>query len=93
MPCRRELTRNRPRPIVRRAFGTGRSFWSAEPLAMSQPSTVAVARPVVRTGMLLPAILAFLFGSLLLAGAGFAQMDVLHNAAHDVRHSNGFPCH
>ncbi|MFO1069121.1 MAG: CbtB domain-containing protein [Geminicoccaceae bacterium] len=60
---------------------------------MSQPSTVAVARPAVRTGVLLPAILAFLFGSLLLAGAGFAQMDVLHNAAHDVRHSNGFPCH
>lgn len=25
--------------------------------------------------------------------AGFAQVDAIHNAAHDTRHSIGFPCH
>jgi cobalt transporter subunit CbtB len=24
---------------------------------------------------------------------GFAPLDVIHNAAHDTRHSEGFPCH
>ncbi|HEY7750276.1 MAG TPA: CbtB domain-containing protein [Aestuariivirgaceae bacterium] len=32
-------------------------------------------------------------GILLLAGAGFAGSDFLHNAAHDTRHAIGFPCH
>ncbi len=33
------------------------------------------------------------FGLALLAGAGFAGSEVLHNAAHDTRHALGFPCH
>jgi cobalt transporter subunit CbtB len=24
---------------------------------------------------------------------GFSHIDVAHNAAHDTRHSAGFPCH
>jgi cobalt transporter subunit CbtB len=32
-------------------------------------------------------------GLLLLAGAGFAGSDYVHNAAHDTRHAIGFPCH
>jgi cobalt transporter subunit CbtB len=24
---------------------------------------------------------------------GFSRIEVIHNAAHDVRHSNAFPCH
>ncbi|CUI08852.1 CbtB-domain containing protein [Massilia sp. P8910] len=32
-------------------------------------------------------------GVVLLYGAGFASMEALHNAAHDSRHSAGFPCH
>ncbi len=43
--------------------------------------------------VLAPAVLAILFGTFLLVGAGFAQPDVLHNATHDVRHALGFPCH
>ncbi len=35
----------------------------------------------------------FLLGSIIIYGAGFAQIPVAHNAAHDVRHSQGFPCH
>ncbi|MFD1331786.1 CbtB domain-containing protein [Methylopila musalis] len=38
-------------------------------------------------------VAAFLFGVVIIGGVGFAQMAVAHNAAHDHRHSIGFPCH
>ncbi|WP_029009413.1 CbtB domain-containing protein [Azospirillum halopraeferens] len=36
---------------------------------------------------------ALLLGSFLLFGAGFAQPEAIHDAAHDGRHSFAFPCH
>ncbi|KQQ45112.1 cobalt transporter [Duganella sp. Leaf126] len=42
---------------------------------------------------LVPALCAAGLGAVLLFGAGFASMEALHNAAHDSRHSAGFPCH
>lgn len=39
------------------------------------------------------AALALLFGAFLIIGAGFAQPNLLHNAAHDGRHAFAFPCH
>jgi cobalt transporter subunit CbtB len=36
---------------------------------------------------------AMAFGLLLVFGVGLAHADKLHNAAHDTRHSIGFPCH
>ena len=38
-------------------------------------------------------LIAVLLGSFLLLGTGFAQSDLLHDAAHDVRHGFTFPCH
>ena len=40
-----------------------------------------------------PALLALLFGTFLILGAGFAKSAGLHNAAHDGRHALSFPCH
>lgn len=37
--------------------------------------------------------LAGLLGLFILGGVGFSSIPVLHNAAHDYRHSTGFPCH
>ena len=34
-----------------------------------------------------------LFGGVLLFMAGLVQSGALHDAAHDVRHATGFPCH
>jgi cobalt transporter subunit CbtB len=34
-----------------------------------------------------------LIGATLLFAAGFANSAVMHDAAHDTRHSIGFPCH
>ena len=36
---------------------------------------------------------AFLLGGIILYGAGFVNTAAVHNAAHDTRHSQGFPCH
>ena len=36
---------------------------------------------------------AFLLGAVILYGAGFMNAAAVHNAAHDVRHSQAFPCH
>jgi cobalt transporter subunit CbtB len=33
------------------------------------------------------------FGLFLVVGVGLSHADKLHNAAHDTRHSIGFPCH
>jgi cobalt transporter subunit CbtB len=38
-------------------------------------------------------LVALFFGSLLIYGVGLAQNAAMHNAAHDTRHSIGFPCH
>jgi len=39
------------------------------------------------------ALLAFALGMVFIGGVGFAQIDAVHNAAHDGRHSFAFPCH
>lgn len=46
-----------------------------------------------RTAVLFPAIAAIVFGLFIVWGVGLANPATLHNAAHDSRHSLGFPCH
>ena len=36
---------------------------------------------------------AILTGVFIIAGVGFAGPEVLHKAAHDIRHGLAFPCH
>lgn len=36
---------------------------------------------------------AILIGTLIIAAVGFAAPEVVHNAAHDLRHGLIFPCH
>ncbi len=62
----------------------------------NQTSSVAAARAVTSSVAIskpLQLAAAFLLGVFLLYGAGFVQTSVAHNAAHDVRHAQGFPCH
>jgi cobalt transporter subunit CbtB len=51
----------------------------------------------IRTGTAYNAIVAAMFGVALGATivfvVGFSHSDLLHAAAHDVRHAAGFPCH
>lgn len=48
--------------------------------------TTSISKP-------LQIVCAFLLGSVILYGAGFVNTAAVHNAAHDIRHSQGFPCH
>jgi cobalt transporter subunit CbtB len=43
--------------------------------------------------VVLQAVLAMGLGLFIVGFVGFSHIDVVHNAAHDVRHSNAFPCH
>lgn len=40
-----------------------------------------------------PAIFAAILGLALITLTGHVQASALHDAAHDVRHATGFPCH
>jgi cobalt transporter subunit CbtB len=57
----------------------------------------SVAHEVVRSRLLsariVSAAVAIALGMTILAVVGFARNDFIHAAAHDVRHSAGFPCH
>jgi cobalt transporter subunit CbtB len=52
-----------------------------------QQETVALTQRVTA------ATLGILLGAFILMGVGFANADLLHNATHDSRHANSFPCH
>lgn len=41
----------------------------------------------------LPALLAAVLGLALITLTGHVQASALHDAAHDMRHATGFPCH
>ena len=42
---------------------------------------------------LMSAMLAMIIGVGIIAVTGHVQAAALHDAAHDVRHATGFPCH
>ncbi|WP_428696229.1 CbtB domain-containing protein [Stappia sp.] len=41
----------------------------------------------------IPALVALVLGFAIIFVAGHVQAGALHDAAHDVRHATGFPCH
>ena len=56
--------------------------------AVNRTATISttIAKPLQLIG-------AFLLGAVILYAAGFVNTSAVHNAAHDMRHSQGFPCH
>jgi cobalt transporter subunit CbtB len=48
--------------------------------------SVSISKPLQIVG-------AVLLGTIILYAAGFVNTAAVHNAAHDTRHSQGFPCH
>ncbi|MEW5963766.1 MAG: CbtB domain-containing protein [Pseudomonadota bacterium] len=55
--------------------------------ALAQPAATAVSsRPLHLLSVML-------LGGLMIYMAGFLGTAEVHNAAHDMRHSIGFPCH
>lgn len=60
---------------------------------MNDLMTRALTLDTERLAVLPAAAFAALLGFAFLYGIGFAPMEVVHNAAHDMRHALGFPCH
>jgi cobalt transporter subunit CbtB len=63
-------------------------------MSMNQSTSPVIAgAAVTQTSALLQKVLAIIFGIFIIGAVGFSHIDVVHNAAHDMRHSNAFPCH
>jgi cobalt transporter subunit CbtB len=62
---------------------------------MSASVSVSAARPGASAAVarLLQSAVAVCFGLAIVGVVGFSHIDVVHNAAHDTRHANAFPCH
>jgi len=60
---------------------------------MQNQATIAATSHVAAISKGLQFMTAFLLGVVILYGAGFVQTSAVHNAAHDMRHAQGFPCH
>ena len=60
---------------------------------MTNTTLASSTRRLSRTDTLAAALVAMLLGSFLVYGAGFANAQALHDAAHDARHAFSFPCH
>jgi cobalt transporter subunit CbtB len=55
--------------------------------------TSSSSTPSATVSRIIQAALAIVLGAFIIGMVGFSTIDIVHNAAHDVRHSNGFPCH
>ncbi|MGX1309424.1 cobalt transporter subunit CbtB [Amorphus suaedae] len=58
--------------------------------ASASSSSIRVSRS---SSAVVQALSAMLLGVFVIGVAGFTQLPAVHNAAHDMRHSNAFPCH
>jgi cobalt transporter subunit CbtB len=56
-------------------------------------ATLSHGASASRQSRLLQLALAGLLGFFIVGFVGFSHLDVVHNAAHDYRHSMAFPCH
>ena len=63
-------------------------YFKPELIAQTKTTPAPIA-----TSNTLTALFAATLGFALLFTTGFAEIPAIHNAAHDARHSAGFPCH
>jgi cobalt transporter subunit CbtB len=70
--------------------------YQQEDMTMQSQATTVATTGAASTATITKGIqlaIAFLLGAVIVYGAGFSQTSEVHNAAHDTRHSQGFPCH
>jgi len=63
---------------------------TAKPIVASTPARIAASD---RATTVVAALCAAMLGFFVVWGVGFSHIPALHNAGHDTRHSNAFPCH
>ena len=60
---------------------------------MQQSQTVRRPAIAISSTVVVQSVLAMALGAFIIAMVGFSHISAVHNAAHDVRHANAFPCH
>ena len=60
---------------------------------MQQSQTAPLSSIAVSSNIIAQAVLAMTLGLFVVGVVGFSHISAVHNAAHDVRHANAFPCH
>ena len=56
-------------------------------------ASVSLGASVSSQSRLMQLVLTAFLGMFVVGVVGFSHIDVVHNAAHDYRHSMAFPCH
>lgn len=62
-------------------------------MTTSTPMNATPVKSITMSKVLGPVLAMAVIGTSLVYAAGFAHSEALHDAAHDVRHATGFPCH
>jgi cobalt transporter subunit CbtB len=62
-------------------------------MSVQKTTTLGASVAGTRTNTLLASAFSVVFGLVIVGFVGFSPMETLHNAAHDTRHANAFPCH
>lgn len=57
------------------------------------PGSDTAIRVTITTNVVVQAAMAMALGLIVVGVVGFSHISAVHNAAHDVRHANAFPCH
>jgi cobalt transporter subunit CbtB len=60
---------------------------------MTQSQVTHLPVTTGQVGRFAQSLMAMMLGLFIVGVVGFSHIDVVHNAAHDVRHSSAFPCH
>ena len=60
---------------------------------MQQSQTAHLPATSADSRVIAQAVLAMALGLFIVGVVGFSHISAVHNAAHDVRHANAFPCH
>jgi len=60
---------------------------------MQQTQTAQLSTASTDANVVVQALLAMALGLFVVGVVGFSHISAVHNAAHDVRHANAFPCH
>jgi len=63
------------------------------PQAQTAQLSTATANVTTNVNVVVQAVLAMALGLFVVGVVGFSHISAVHNAAHDVRHANAFPCH
>ncbi len=60
---------------------------------MVQQSLTMTGASTRSASVAVQAFFAMMLGLFVVGTVGFSHISAVHNAAHDTRHSSGFPCH